>query len=115
MKGKTEQGKEPRGIEKEGDPIDPIGREQPIQVVDPRDRPDRRELLARTGIDLLLVAFAAVGWWQLWAQPAGASSRADAVRVLAPGLLLAASATLALRLVRPALRAADSPPRGSAR
>ncbi|GAA4263330.1 FtsX-like permease family protein [Dactylosporangium darangshiense] len=71
------------------------------------DRHHRRELLARSGIDLLLVAFAAAGWWQLSAQPDGATARVDAVRVLAPALLLTAGAALALRLVVPALRGID--------
>ncbi|MBF8185641.1 permease [Nonomuraea sp. K274] len=70
-------------------------------------RRHRRELLARSGADLLLVAFAVVGWWQLHAQPTGAGFRADAVRVLAPALLLTAGSALALRLVLPALRGAD--------
>ncbi|MFG1614587.1 FtsX-like permease family protein [Nonomuraea wenchangensis] len=64
----------------------------------------RRELLARSGADLLLVAFAAVGWWQLRDQPAGSGSPVDAVRVLAPALLLIAGSAVALRLVWPALR-----------
>ncbi|WP_233624858.1 ABC transporter permease [Actinoplanes sp. ATCC 53533] len=67
----------------------------------------RRELLARSGADLLLVAFAGVGWWQLRTQATGSDVRADAVRVLAPALLLTAGAALALRLVPPALRGAD--------
>ncbi|MET7392465.1 permease [Dactylosporangium sp. NPDC005572] len=65
------------------------------------------QAFVRSGTDLLLVAFAAVGWWQLYAQPTGSSGRADAVRVLAPALLLAAGAALALRVVVPALRGAD--------
>ncbi|GAB3960196.1 hypothetical protein GCM10029978_008870 [Actinoallomurus acanthiterrae] len=71
------------------------------------ERRHRRELLARSGADLLLVAFAAAAWWQLRAQPTGADSRTDAVRMLAPALLLAAGAALALRLVLPALHGAD--------
>jgi hypothetical protein len=71
------------------------------------DRRHRRELLARSGADLLLLAFAAAGWWQLYAQPTASSTRADAVRVLAPALLLTAGAALALRLVLPALRGTD--------
>ncbi|MEV0133319.1 FtsX-like permease family protein [Dactylosporangium sp. NPDC050688] len=73
----------------------------------PGERRPRRELLARSGADLLLVAFAGAGWWQLSAQPAAATTRADAVRVLAPALLLTAGAALALRLVLPALHGAD--------
>ncbi|MEU7973779.1 ABC transporter permease [Micromonospora sp. NPDC049089] len=71
------------------------------------ERRTRRELLARSGADLLLAVFAALGWWQLYAQPTTASPRADAVRVLAPALLLTAGAALALRVVLPALRGAD--------
>ncbi|WP_030488591.1 hypothetical protein [Micromonospora chokoriensis] len=67
----------------------------------------RRELLARSGADLLLTVFAAASWWQLYAQPTAANPRADTVRVLAPALLLTAGAALALRVVLPALRAAD--------
>ncbi|WP_239137901.1 FtsX-like permease family protein [Sphaerisporangium rufum] len=71
------------------------------------ERRDRRELLMRSGADVLLVAFAAAGWWQLNAQPAAGGPRADAVRLLAPALLLVAGAALALRVVLPALRAAE--------
>ncbi|MEH0930824.1 FtsX-like permease family protein [Micromonospora sp. CPCC 205558] len=71
------------------------------------DRRTRRELLARSGVDLLLAAFAVAGWWQLYAQPTDASPHADAARVLAPALLLTAGAALALRVVLPALRGAD--------
>ncbi|WP_193318655.1 FtsX-like permease family protein [Nonomuraea phyllanthi] len=67
----------------------------------------RRELLARSGTDLLLVAFAAVGWWQLRDQPAGSGTPLDAVRVLAPALLLIAGSAVALRLVWPALRGVE--------
>lgn len=67
----------------------------------------RRELLARSGADLLLVVFAAVGWWQLRDQPTGSGSPIDAVRVLAPALLLIAGSALALRLVWPALRGVE--------
>ncbi|BBH67623.1 hypothetical protein ACTI_43080 [Actinoplanes sp. OR16] len=68
----------------------------------------RRDLLARSGADLLLVALAAGGWWQLRAQPsAGDSGSPDVVRVLAPALLLVAGAALALRLAPPALALAD--------
>ncbi|MFI6781119.1 FtsX-like permease family protein [Micromonospora sp. NPDC050276] len=71
------------------------------------DQRTRRELLARSGADLMLAVFAAAGWWQLYAQPTTASPGADAVRVLAPALLLTAGAALALRVVLPALRGAD--------
>ncbi|MFY1689755.1 FtsX-like permease family protein [Plantactinospora sp. WMMB782] len=64
-------------------------------------------LLARSGADVLLVAFGTVGLWQLHAQTTGADTRIDAVRVVAPALLLAAGAVLALRLVPPALRGVE--------
>ncbi|MEU7844272.1 FtsX-like permease family protein [Micromonospora sp. NPDC049114] len=73
----------------------------------PGDRRTRRELLARSGADLMLAVFAIAGWWQLHAQPTVASPRADAVRMFAPALLLTAGAALALRVVLPALRGAD--------
>ncbi|MFF0717244.1 FtsX-like permease family protein [Micromonospora sp. NPDC003816] len=73
----------------------------------PGDRRTRRELLARSGADLMLAALATTAWWQLYAQPTIASPRADTVRVLAPALLLATGAALALRVVLPALRGAD--------
>jgi hypothetical protein len=66
-----------------------------------------RPFLARAGVDLLLAAFAAVGWWQLTAQPSGAGARADVVRVAAPALLLTAGAAIALRSAVPVLRGAD--------
>lgn len=71
------------------------------------ERRNRRELLARSGTDLLLAAFAAVGWWQLNSQPTGSGTRADAVRVVAPALLLTAGAALALRVAPPALHGLD--------
>jgi len=71
------------------------------------DRRSRRELLARSGADVLLVALAGVGWWQLATQPTAGGTRADAVRVLAPTLLLTAGTALALRLVPPALSRAE--------
>ncbi|GIJ23002.1 FtsX-like permease family protein [Micromonospora lutea] len=71
------------------------------------DRHTRHELLARSGVDLMLAVFAAIAWWQLYAQPTAASPRADVVRVLAPALLLTTGVALALRVVLPALRGAD--------
>ncbi|MEO3927901.1 FtsX-like permease family protein [Micromonosporaceae bacterium B7E4] len=70
-------------------------------------RRDSRGLLARSGADVLLVAFGAVGLWQLHAQATVADSRIDATRVVAPTLLLAAGAALALRLVPPALHGVE--------
>ncbi|BCJ47077.1 hypothetical protein GCM10010168_34030 [Actinoplanes ianthinogenes] len=63
----------------------------------------RREALARSGADLLLVAFAGLGWWQLHAR----SATPGLMDTLAPALLLTAGAALALRLVPPALSVAD--------
>ncbi|MFI5844211.1 FtsX-like permease family protein [Catenuloplanes sp. NPDC051500] len=77
---------------------------QPVAEV--KERRTRGELIARSGADVLLVAFAGVGLWQLWSQPAEAGGQ-DAVRILAPALLLLAGAALALRLVPPALALAD--------
>ncbi|GAA0234803.1 permease [Cryptosporangium japonicum] len=74
---------------------------------DSGDRRTRRELLARSGADVLLGVLAAVGWWQLRAQSAAADTRADVVRVLAPALVLVACVALALRLLPPALRGAE--------
>jgi FtsX-like permease family protein len=76
-------------------------------AADSGDRRTRRELLARSGADVLLFALAGVGWWQLQSQPAAAGSRADVVRVLAPALLLTAGTALTLRLLPPALRQAE--------
>ncbi|MBM2620597.1 ABC transporter permease [Actinoplanes sp. LDG1-06] len=71
------------------------------------DRRSQRELLARSGLDVLLLGLAAVGWWQLRSQPAAGGYRADAVRVLAPALILAAGAAVALRILPPLLRLAE--------
>ncbi|GLY98744.1 ABC transporter permease [Actinoplanes sp. NBRC 103695] len=76
-------------------------------VVAPGERHRRAELVARSGVDLLLVAFAAIGWWQLAGQPDVATTRTDVVRVAAPALILTAGAALALRVVPPALRGLD--------
>ncbi|MDP9795677.1 hypothetical protein J2S43_004189 [Catenuloplanes nepalensis] len=76
-------------------------------VAEVRERRSRGEALARSGADVLLVVFAGVGLWQLWAQPAESTGGQDVVRILAPALLLLAGAALALRLVPPALAVAD--------
>ncbi|GAB3968942.1 hypothetical protein [Plantactinospora veratri] len=78
---------------------------RPVATAGGRQQPGG--LLARSGADVLLVAFGAVGLWQLHAQATGADTRIDAVRVVAPALLLAAGAVLALRLVPPALRGVE--------
>ncbi len=74
-----------------------------IRAEAPHGERGRRELLARSGADVLLVVFAALGWWQLHAR----GGDTDILQVLAPGLLLIAGAAVALRLVPPALRVAD--------
>jgi hypothetical protein len=61
--------------------------------------------LARSGADVALVALATGAWFS--ARSEGADARVDAVRVLAPALLLAAGCVIVLRLVPPVLRAAD--------
>lgn len=63
-------------------------------------------LLARSGADLVLAGLAAVGWWQLAEQPAAATGP-DAVRVLAPVLVLVAGAALVLRAVAVPLALAE--------
>lgn len=62
-------------------------------------RQDRRGGLARSGVDLALVALAAVAVWQLQAyhSPVVAGARLDPILVAAPALLLLAGAVLALR------------------
>lgn len=61
---------------------------------------------ARSGVDVLLAGLAAVGWWQLAAQPATGTGP-DAVRILAPVLVLVAGAALVLRLVAVPLALAE--------
>lgn len=68
-------------------------------------RQDRRGVLARSGIDVALLALAALGVWQLqgYRSPVLAgtegTARLDPVLVAAPALLLLAGAVLALRVV----------------
>ena len=81
----------------------PVLRPNPELVVAARGR---LGLLARSGADLLLLGVAAVGWWQLQAQPT-TEVGTDAVRVLAPVVCLLAGAALAPRLVSLPLRAAE--------
>lgn len=56
-------------------------------------------VLARSGADVVLVALAVVGWWQLRSQPEGSSARTDTIRVLAPALWLVATAAVVLRVI----------------
>ena len=76
-------------------------------VVASGERRHRVELLARSGADVLLVAVAAIGWWQLSGQPDAASTRTDVVRVAAPALMLLAGAAITLRVVPPVLSGLD--------
>jgi hypothetical protein len=62
-----------------------------------------RSGLARSGSDIAIVVLAAGAWYAARAD----GDQVDAVRVLAPALLLAAGCVIALRLVPPALRVAD--------
>lgn len=87
----------------------PALRPDPEQGVATRGR---LSLLTRSGSDLLLLGLAAVGWWQLRAQPA-TETGTDVVRVLAPVLCLVAGAAVAPRLVSLPLRAAERVARGS--
>ncbi len=66
----------------------------------------RPGLVVRSGADVLVLALAAVGWWQLRAQPP-VTPGTDAVRVVAPILCLVAGALLALRVVPLLLGGAD--------
>ena len=80
----------------------PVLRPEPELVV----ARGRLGLLARSGVDVVLLALAAVGWWQLRAQPT-TETGADTVRVLAPVLFLLAGAAVAPRLLAPPLQAAE--------
>ncbi|MEZ0449310.1 FtsX-like permease family protein [Cellulomonas sp. ICMP 17802] len=62
-------------------------------------RQDRRGGLARSGVDLALVALAGVAVWQLqtYRSPVVAGAQLDPILVAAPALLLLAGAVLALR------------------
>ena len=76
---------------------------------DRADRRDRRGLLLRSGVDLLAVALAGIGLWQLRAQPP-VSAGPDVVRTVAPVLCLLAGSLLVLRAVPPLLAAATRGP-----
>ena len=76
------------------------------------DRLDRHGLLLRSGVDLLAVALAGIGLWQLRAQPP-VSTGPDVVRTVAPVLCLVAGSLLVLRAVPPLLAAADARARSS--
>lgn len=59
----------------------------------------RRWALARGGVDLLLLAVAAVAWWQLRTRPPGTATRDDVTLTVAPVLCVAAVTVVAVRLV----------------
>ncbi|MGD9958333.1 FtsX-like permease family protein [Nocardioides sp.] len=68
----------------------------------------RRWTLVRSGLDLLLVAVAVVGWWQLRSPPSTGVVRIDAMLTVAPVLCLAAATVVAVRLVPSLLGTAAS-------
>ncbi|MEV1290300.1 FtsX-like permease family protein [Micromonospora sp. NPDC049679] len=77
-----------------------------------RSRPDRRATVQRAGVDLALVALAAIAWFQLrqYSSPlagVGASLGIDPLLVAAPTLGVLAGTVLALRMVPPLTRAAE--------
>jgi len=61
--------------------------------------PGRRWAVARSGLDLLLLAAAGVTWWQLRSQPATTAAPGDVTLTLAPVLCLTAVTVVAVRLV----------------
>ncbi|MGX4655830.1 FtsX-like permease family protein [Micromonospora sp. SCSIO 07396] len=77
-----------------------------------RSRPDRVTTVSRAGLDLALVAFAALAWVQLrrYSSPlagAGNDLGVDPLLVAAPTLGVLAGAVVALRLLPPATRFAE--------
>lgn len=73
---------------------------------------DRRAMLARSGIDVLVVGLAVVAYWQLrtYRSPVsgtGASMQLDPVLVAGPAVVLLAGALLCVRLLPPAARLAE--------
>ena len=65
----------------------------------PRGRASRRGLVARSGVDVVLIALAVLGYLQLRAHRVAVGGAADPVLVAAPVLCLAAGAVLALRVL----------------
>ena len=59
----------------------------------------RRGAVARLGLDLSLLAVAALAWWQLRSRPATVGSADDVVLTLAPVLCVGALTVVAVRLV----------------
>ncbi|UZN02039.1 FtsX-like permease family protein [Cellulomonas sp. S1-8] len=73
----------------------------------PQTRRSVRGRVARSSVDLLLVALAVVGYLQLRGRPFAAGGGADPVLVAAPVLCLVAGAAVALRVVPWVARRAD--------
>ncbi|WP_426562030.1 FtsX-like permease family protein [Angustibacter sp. McL0619] len=71
----------------------------------------RLALAGRSGLDVLLLGLAAVGWWQVRSQPSGSASSGDLVRIVAPVLCVLAAAVVAVRCVPPLLDLASRPAR----
>lgn len=78
-----------------------------------RARPDRRAMLARSGLDLMLLGLAGVAYWQLrsYRSPVGrggSSLVVDPVLVAGPALVLLAGALVAVRLLPAASRVTEA-------
>jgi len=80
-----------------------------------RGRVSRRGLVARSGVDVLLVALAVLGYLQLRAHGVATGADADPVLVAAPVLCLVAGAVAALRLLPWVTRLAELHARRSTR
>ena len=61
----------------------------------------RRRVLARSGVDVLLLVVAVVGWWQLHSTAGGRPAAPTPLLVLAPVLCLAAITVVAVRALPP--------------
>jgi len=77
-----------------------------------RARPDRKGFLQRSGLDLAVVALAALAYWQLqqYSSPLvrrGTGITIDPLLVLGPALALLAGALLCVRVLPPASRLAE--------
>lgn len=77
-----------------------------------RARPDRKGILQRTGLDLAIVALAALAFWQLqqYSTPlvrTASGLAVDPMLVIGPALVLLAGALLCARVLPPASRLAE--------